>query len=76
MDGAVEVWKQVLEEHDYARARVQLGELYLAQKKPDLARLQFQAAINDDRHAPRYQRKRDRVWIRRAVVALALMGKA
>jgi tetratricopeptide (TPR) repeat protein len=66
VEGAIAVWKQVLEEHDYARARVQLGELYLGQKKPELARLEFQAAIHDDRHAPAYQRKRDRFWIRRA----------
>ena len=64
--GAIAVWQEVLEEHDYARARVQLGELYLAENKGDLARLEFQAAIHDDRHAPAYQRKRDRVWIRRA----------
>jgi tetratricopeptide (TPR) repeat protein len=65
-DGAINVWKQVLEEHNYARARVQLGELYLAEKKRDLAELELQSAINDDRHAPAFQRKRDRVWIRRA----------
>jgi tetratricopeptide (TPR) repeat protein len=64
--GAIEVWKRVLEDHTYARARVQLGELYLAEKKPDLARLEFQSALNDDRYAPSFQRKRDRVWIRRA----------
>ncbi len=62
--------------HNYARARVQLGELYLAAKKRDLAETELQAAVNDDRHAPAFQRQRDRVWIRRAVVALALMGKA
>jgi tetratricopeptide (TPR) repeat protein len=65
-ESAIHVWKRVLEEHNYARARVQLGELYLAAKKPDLAQPELQAAINDDRHAPAFQRKRDRVWIRRA----------
>ena len=64
--GAMEVWKQVLDEHNYARARVQLAELYIAEKKRDLASLELQTAINDDRHAPAFQRKRDRVWIRRA----------
>jgi len=65
-DGAIHVWKQVLDEHNYARARVQLGQLYLAEKKRDLAELELRAAVNDDRHAPGFQRKRDRVWIRRA----------
>ena len=65
-DNAIAVWKQVLQDHGYARARVQLGELYLAAKQPDLAAAQFREAINDDRHAPGYQRKRDRVWIWKA----------
>jgi tetratricopeptide (TPR) repeat protein len=65
-ESAINVWKQVLEEHNYARARVQLGELYLAAKKRDLAEAELQAAVNDDRHAPAFQRKRDCVWIRRA----------
>jgi len=66
IDNAIAVWKQVLQDHTYARARVQLGELYLATKQPELAAAQFREAINDDRHAPAYQRKRDRVWIWRA----------
>jgi tetratricopeptide (TPR) repeat protein len=65
-DNAIAVWKQVLQDHTYARARVQLGELYLAAKQPELAAAQFREAISDDRHAPGYQHKRDRVWIWRA----------
>jgi tetratricopeptide (TPR) repeat protein len=65
-DNAIAVWKQVLQDHTYARARVQLGELYLATKQPELAAAEFREAISDDRHAPGYQRKRDRVWIWRA----------
>jgi tetratricopeptide (TPR) repeat protein len=63
---AIEVWKQVLQDHTYARARVQLGDLYLATKQPELAAVQFREAISDDRHAPAYQHKRDRIWIWRA----------
>jgi tetratricopeptide (TPR) repeat protein len=66
IDNAIAVWKQVLQDHTYARARVQLGELYLATKQPELAAAEFREAISDDRHAPGYQRKRDRVWIWRA----------
>jgi hypothetical protein len=35
-------------------------------KQPDLAAAQFREAISDDRHAPGYQHKRDRIWIWRA----------
>ena len=66
IDSAIGVWKQVLQDHGYARARVQLGELYLAKQQPELAAAEFREAISDDRHSPGYQRRRDRVWIRRA----------
>jgi hypothetical protein len=69
-DAAMTVWKQVLQEHNYARARVQLGELYLRQGQGDLANTEFYEVVNDDRHAPAFQRKRDRVWVRRAKRAL------
>ena len=65
-DSALTVWQEVLKDHSYARARVQLGELYLATQQPDLAAVEFRETVSDDRHAPGFQRKRDRVWIRRA----------
>jgi hypothetical protein len=65
-DAAVAVWQQVLESHNYARARVQLAELYLAKNQPDLARAGLREALSDDAHAPNFQRKRDRVWMRKA----------
>jgi hypothetical protein len=52
--------------HAYARARVQLAELYTAKQLPELARVEVQEVLADDAHAPAYQRKRDKVWIRRA----------
>src|ERR1017187_5723316 len=51
---------------------VQLAELYAAKKQPDAARAELKDVLSDDPHAPAYQRKRDRVWIRRAK---SLMGK-
>jgi thioredoxin-like negative regulator of GroEL len=63
---AIAVWKQVLRDHSYARARVQLGELYLASGQQDLAAVEFRETVSDDRHAPAFQRRRDRVWVRRA----------
>jgi len=65
-DGAITVWQEVLKDHSYARARVQLGELYLAANRRDLAEAEFRGAINDDRQAPGYQRRRDRPWIWKA----------
>jgi Tfp pilus assembly protein PilF len=65
-DGAISVWKEVLASHSYARARVQLGQLYLQKNENQLAQAELSGAIHDDRHAPSYQRKRDRVWIRKA----------
>ena len=65
-DAALNVWKQVTETNSYPRAKVQLAELYIARNQPDLARPQLQEVISDDAHAPPFQRRRDRVWIRRA----------
>ncbi|HEY3862907.1 MAG TPA: tetratricopeptide repeat protein [Verrucomicrobiae bacterium] len=70
-DSAIAVWQRVLQDHSYARARVQLGELYLAKNQRNLAEVEFRGAINDDRHAPGFQRKRDRTWIRKASRLLA-----
>ncbi|HUD83633.1 MAG TPA: tetratricopeptide repeat protein [Candidatus Saccharimonadales bacterium] len=69
-DGAIEVWKEVLADHSYARARVQLGELYMAKNERALAESELNAAVHEDRHAPAFQRKRDRFWIRKAKAIL------
>jgi hypothetical protein len=65
-DAALKIWQQVTETHSYARAKVQLAELYFARSQPDLAQAEIRDVLGDDVHAPAYQRKRDRVWIRRA----------
>ena len=65
-DAALHLWKQVTESHSYPRAKVQLAELYLATNQPDLARTELQDVVADDVHAPAFQRKRDRVWVRKA----------
>jgi hypothetical protein len=65
-DDALKVWQQVTENHSYPRAKVQLAELYLARNMPEPARAQLQDVLSDDPHAPAFQRKRDRVWVRRA----------
>ena len=65
-DAAITVWQRVLANHNYARARVQLAQLYLAHNQTDLAQAQLRETLNDDAHAPDFQRKRGRVWIRKA----------
>ena len=65
-DAALKIWQQVTAEHSYARAKVQLAELYLANKQPELARTELKDVVADDAHAPAFQRKRDRVWVWRA----------
>ena len=65
-DAALKIWQQVTAEHSYARAKVQLAELYLANNEPELARTELKDVVADDAHAPAFQRKRDRVWVWRA----------
>jgi hypothetical protein len=65
-EAAIAAWQQVLENHSYARARVQLAELHLARNREDLAQADLREALADDAHAPNFQRKRDRVWMRKA----------
>ncbi|MGD0744558.1 MAG: tetratricopeptide repeat protein, partial [Verrucomicrobiota bacterium] len=59
-DAALKIWQQVTGENSYARAKVQLAELYVAKNQPDLARLELKDVVSDDVHAPAFQRKRDR----------------
>jgi len=65
-DAAKKIWLQVTENHSYPRAKVQLAELHLAAGHPELARAEIDEVLADDVHAPGFQRKRDRVWVRRA----------
>jgi hypothetical protein len=71
-DAAFAIWKQVTENHSYPRAKVQLAEIYLARNQPDLARPELRDVISDDIHAPTFQRRRDKVWVKRAK---SLLGK-
>jgi len=60
------LWLRVTAQHSYPRAKVQLAELYLATQRADLARAELEEVVADDVHAPTFQRRRDRVWVRRA----------
>ena len=73
-DAALSIWRQVTEAHSYPRAKVQLAELYLAKSQPDLARTEVRDVVADDEHAPAFQRRRDRFWVRRARAILRRLG--
>ncbi len=65
-EAAMNVWKRVTANHMYPRAKLQLSELYLERNQADLAKTELREVLADDAHAPTFQRKRDRVWVRRA----------
>jgi len=65
-DRAIAIWERIVDQHSYARARVQLAELYIAKKESDKALACITEVLVDDVHTPAFQRKRDRVWVRRA----------
>jgi hypothetical protein len=65
-DSALSLLKIVTENHSYPRAKVQLAQLYISRNQADLARQQINEVISDDIHAPPFQRRRDRVWVRKA----------
>ena len=72
---AIRAWQRVIEENAYPRARVQLAELHLAGGETAPARLALQEVVNDDLHAPAFQRKRDAVWVKRAKKLLKSLGE-
>lgn len=65
-DEALEVWRKVNEEHGYARARVQWAELLIARGRKEEAKPLLDEVIVEDKHLPAFQRKKERVWLRRA----------
>jgi len=73
-DAAIGAWQKVLQEHSYARARVQLAELYVQKQQSGQARTELQEVLADDLHAPGFQRKRERVWVRKARGLLKKLG--
>jgi tetratricopeptide (TPR) repeat protein len=73
-DNALRYWQHITQNHSYPRAKVQLAEIYAAKNQPDLARAELKDVLSDDPHSPAYQRRRDRVWVRRAKALMAKIG--
>jgi hypothetical protein len=69
-DDAIRVWEEVLQHHSYARARVQVAELYLKKGDADRARNDLNELIADETHAVSFERKRDKVWVKQAKALL------
>lgn len=66
VDAAMRVWQSVTSNHSYPRAKVQLAALYIDRQQYEPASTELRDVLDDDPHAPAFQRKRDRVWVRRA----------
>ncbi|MEY4388115.1 MAG: hypothetical protein RLY20_3398 [Verrucomicrobiota bacterium] len=71
---ALQLWKEVTENHAYPRARVQYAEMLIARNEIEPARAVLTEVIDDDPHAPTHQRQRDRVWTRKARSLLKKIG--
>ncbi len=63
---AIATWHQVLESNSYARARVQLAGLLMANGDRESARSLLHEVVSDHAHAPEFQRQQERVWVKRA----------
>ena len=75
-EAAFNIWKRVVEDHSYARAKVQFAELCLTMGQTELAREQLNDVIKEDVHAPAFQRRRERVWVWRAKSAFRKIPKS
>jgi hypothetical protein len=71
-DRAIATWQQVLSMYAYSRARVQYAELLIQKKEYAEARKQLQGVIDDFPFTPKFQQKKEKVWLHRAE---GLMGK-
>ncbi|MDR2844615.1 MAG: tetratricopeptide repeat protein [Puniceicoccales bacterium] len=60
------IWERVIENNTYARARVQLAELLAKESRKNEAITLLDETIADAAHTPAFQRKRERIWVRRA----------
>ena len=69
-DLTIQTWSKVLVHNSYARAKVQYAELLAKSGRKEQARSELNEVIADDLHAPKFQRSRDRIWVRRARLLL------
>jgi tetratricopeptide (TPR) repeat protein len=65
-DRALATWRQVLALYQYSRARVQFAELLMKTGAQAEARQNLDEVVNEGAYAPKFQRQREAVWVRRA----------
>ena len=70
LERAVECMETVLERHSYIEVQVRLCELYLKSGQEKKARPILEEIVDDADHAPSYQARREKEWIRRAKLLL------
>lgn len=63
---SLELWRKINAEHGYARARVQLAEMLLSRGAKEEARTLLEEVMDEDKHAPKFQRQREKVWVQKA----------
>jgi len=73
-DEALAIWKHVLEFNSYARARVQLAELYAERGEAALARQELTNFLTDENYSAKFQQKQDKMWIKRAKALQKRLG--
>ena len=69
-EGAIRAWREVLEHHHYAQARVNLAKLLIEKGDKESARRDLQEVIADAGHGPAFQRKREKGWAKEAAKLL------
>jgi len=71
IDQAIATWQQVLTFYSYSRARVQYADLLIQKKDYAPARKLLQGVIDDAPHVPKFLRKREAIWFKRAKASMA-----
>ncbi len=66
VDKAIATWQQVLSMYAYSRARVQYADLLIQKKEYAEARKQLQGVIDDYPYTPKFQQKKETIWLQRA----------
>ena len=70
IDAAIATWRQVLTFYAYPRARVQFAELLIKRQEFAEARKVLDEVVRDAPYATKFERKREKVWFKRAESAL------
>ena len=74
-DRAMATWQQVLSLYSYSRARVQYAQLLIEKGDRVQARKILEEVLADEPFEPRFQRKREQVWLKRAKDLLRSLPK-